>query len=263
MCKAALCATADGRFDTARITPDGTAANPNRSRTRYHRLSGTAPPTLQLWYTPCLHQQHHACRAVQCCNVTAMADGQLHVAAIGAGVAGIATCKALSVRGIPCTVFDPKPRVGGLWVANYPGARVQPRPGQFAFPDMDFPKVEGRLASAAEVCALCEAYVREWGLEGRLRLGTRVERVSQRAGGGFTVTTRPAQADSGGAHTSADFSHVVICAGVFSNKPRMPNWPGLAGFQGTPPRCMPCRRAPMTLGVTDPPPAPAAATAAA
>ncbi|NJR41362.1 MAG: NAD(P)-binding protein [Akkermansiaceae bacterium] len=48
-----------------------------------------------------------------------------HVAIVGGGVAGIAACKALSCRGISCTLFEGQPRLGGLWVNAYPGAASQ------------------------------------------------------------------------------------------------------------------------------------------
>ena len=155
-----------------------------------------------------------------------------HVAIIGGGIAGVATCKALSVRGIACTVFDSQPRVGGLWVANYPGADVQAPHSQYEYADAPLPTPMHGRASAAEVVAYCEAYVKEWGLEGCLRLGTRVERVSQRAGGGFTVTTRPAHADSDTASEEEEATHVVVCTGIFSANPCMPEFPGLDTFAG-------------------------------
>ena len=47
------------------------------------------------------------------------------VAIIGAGLAGLATAKALTIRGLSCTVFEQSSRVGGLWAKAYPGALVQ------------------------------------------------------------------------------------------------------------------------------------------
>lgn len=47
------------------------------------------------------------------------------VAIIGAGLAGIAAGYRLSQAGIPFTIFEKKPEVGGVWWANsYPGCRL-------------------------------------------------------------------------------------------------------------------------------------------
>ena len=47
------------------------------------------------------------------------------VAVIGAGVAGVATARALQLRNIDFVVFERQRRVGGLWVDNYPNAAMQ------------------------------------------------------------------------------------------------------------------------------------------
>lgn len=164
-------------------------------------------------------------------STTSDAVGSLSVAIIGGGMAGVATCRALAARGIACTLFEARPSVGGLWADNYPGARVQDNATQYAFPDMPFPAVADELATAGEVCGLCEAYVRRWKLEGHLRLSTRVERVSRRPGGGFAVAATAAS----GRMSNAAFTHVVVCTGTFSNRPRIPELPGLSRFEGAPP----------------------------
>jgi protoporphyrinogen oxidase len=47
------------------------------------------------------------------------------VAIVGGGVAGLATCKALTCREIDCVLFEREARLGGLWVKTYPGACAQ------------------------------------------------------------------------------------------------------------------------------------------
>jgi cation diffusion facilitator CzcD-associated flavoprotein CzcO len=49
------------------------------------------------------------------------------VAIVGGRLAGLATCKALTCRGIDCVIFEKKLRLGGLWVNVYPGATVEVR----------------------------------------------------------------------------------------------------------------------------------------
>jgi cation diffusion facilitator CzcD-associated flavoprotein CzcO len=52
-------------------------------------------------------------------------QGRFRVAIVGGGVAGLATCKALTCREIDCVLFEREARLGGLWVKTYPGACVQ------------------------------------------------------------------------------------------------------------------------------------------
>jgi 4-hydroxyacetophenone monooxygenase len=51
--------------------------------------------------------------------------GEFTVAVVGAGLAGLATALSLKRAGIPYTLFEKNPDVGGTWLENrYPGARV-------------------------------------------------------------------------------------------------------------------------------------------
>ena len=49
--------------------------------------------------------------------------GKGKVAIVGAGVAGCAVAAAFRDYGIDFVVFDSKPKAGGLWADNYPGAK--------------------------------------------------------------------------------------------------------------------------------------------
>ena len=49
------------------------------------------------------------------------ADPERKIAIIGAGVAGLATARALVSEGIACTVFDRADKLGGVWAyGRYP-----------------------------------------------------------------------------------------------------------------------------------------------
>lgn len=58
-----------------------------------------------------------------------------NVAIIGAGVAGIATAKALHNAGIPCKVFEKSDRLGGVWARGYPNFGVQVQKELYEYPD--------------------------------------------------------------------------------------------------------------------------------
>jgi len=157
----------------------------------------------------------------------AVPDG-FHVIVIGAGVSGICAAVNLKAAGIPFTVIEKNPEVGGVWLENrYPGAGVD-TPNHlysFSFAPFDWPMyfalrddLHGYLRHVAEKFELAPA----------IRLGTRVDSaVWDDAAQRWQVTvTRP----DGGQETLV--GNVVISAAGIFNPPVWPKIPGLDQFAG-------------------------------
>jgi cation diffusion facilitator CzcD-associated flavoprotein CzcO len=49
----------------------------------------------------------------------------VHVAIVGAGVAGLQQARALQKRSIPFTIFEAADDIGGVWRSNYAGFGAQ------------------------------------------------------------------------------------------------------------------------------------------
>lgn len=147
------------------------------------------------------------------------------VAIVGAGIAGLACAKVLSREGFAVEVFDRAPDVGGLWSATrrYPGLRLQNSKLTYHFSDFPMPEEYPTVPDGAQVQAYLERYVRNFGLDEFIRLGTEVI-AADPVDSGWLLEIR----DGSGVHrTSCD--HLVVANGVFS-EPAVPDYRGAAAF---------------------------------
>jgi len=137
------------------------------------------------------------------------------VCVLGAGVAGLQVARSLKNRGIDCVVFDKAPDVGGLWRHNYVDSGIQAPKLMYEFPD--FPAPYGDFAKTPEIQSYIKSFVDKFALAPLLRLNTKVESVTQGAGGkGWSVSV----SSPSGAETLI-FDYVVICQGMYSTTPNM------------------------------------------
>ena len=151
------------------------------------------------------------------------------VAVIGAGFAGLATAKVLRQSGFEVTVFDKAPDVGGVWSSTrrYPGLRTQNNKGSYRLSDHPMPRSFPEWPSGEQVQAYLEGYVRRFGLQECLRLGTEVIGARLLADeSGWEVTT----SDSDGALVTGTYEQLVVANGIFS-VPAPPTLPGAAEFR--------------------------------
>jgi putative flavoprotein involved in K+ transport len=132
---------------------------------------------------------------------------------IGAGQAGLATGYHLQRRGRPFVILEGNQRVGDGWRQQWDTLRLY-SPARFdALPGMPFPAPPFSYPGKDEVADYFEAYAARLDLP--IRLGTRVERVTAREGGGYVVTT-------GTQRLEAD--NVVIATGTFGRAPLVPSF---------------------------------------
>jgi cation diffusion facilitator CzcD-associated flavoprotein CzcO len=157
----------------------------------------------------------------------------MKIAVVGAGVAGLCTASVLHRAGHEVVVHDRTADVGGVWSAErrYPGLCTQSARDTYAFSDHPMPADYPEWPDGAQVQAYLESYVEHAGIAPLLRLSTEVVHAAPRPGGGWTVRTRPRSAgpESGGDEDVADYDHLVVANGVFS-EPLLPELPGADDF---------------------------------
>jgi len=145
----------------------------------------------------------------------------VHVAIIGAGVAGLVTAKVLLQAGHDVMVYDKAPDVGGVWsrTRRYPGLTTQSPKAQYSLSDFPMPKDFPEWPTGVQVQEYLAAYAAEFGVDRVLRLGTEV--TSVQPSDGYWVV------EAGG--TTELFDRVVVANGVFC-EPAVPAFPGLDEF---------------------------------
>ena len=152
------------------------------------------------------------------------------VGIVGAGVAGLATARVLlQQQGLDCTVFERSAELGGVWAVGYSNFGVQVQRELYEFPDWPLPADSPDFARGALIQGYLEDYANHFGVAPRIRFNAEVTNIAERdgPGSGWTVTW-----ENGGAAHSDEFDMVVVCIGLYSNKPHMPDFPGRDLFGG-------------------------------
>ena len=146
----------------------------------------------------------------------------LPVAVVGAGPAGLATARALRVRGLPYLQFERHGDLGGIWDIDNPGTPMyesahfissRDKSGFFDYP---MPKSYADYPSRTEILEYTHSFADAFGLRAGVRLDTPVFGSRQEDDGSWTLET-----SVGSVRASA----LVCCTGITWD-PRMPNVPG-------------------------------------
>ncbi|GIE87532.1 flavin-containing monooxygenase [Actinoplanes regularis] len=140
---------------------------------------------------------------------------------IGAGFGGLAAANALLKAGFTDLVLvDRADRVGGVWRDNlYPGCACDIPAPLYSYSYAQNPAWSRRFPPQAEILAYLERCVSEFGLAGKLRLGTEVT-AAEWTGTAWRVTT----ADGG----TIEADVLVPAVGQLS-RPSIPQLPGVFG----------------------------------
>ena len=140
------------------------------------------------------------------------------VAIVGAGPSGLVAAKEALQAGFDVTVLEASDDLGGQWHTTaphsgvWPGMHTNTSRAMTAFSDFDAPADHPLHPAAEQIHAYLRAYAEHFGVTERIRLQTRVSRVS------------PAWEVDG-----ERFDGVIVASGRF-RKPRLP--PGLDAFAG-------------------------------
>ena len=151
------------------------------------------------------------------------------VAIIGAGVAGLVTARVLLQQGLDCTLFERAAVIGGVWMDGYSNFGVQVARELYEFPDWPLPKDTPSFTPGPIIQKYLEDYAAHFAVTPCIRFNTDVTNIAERGGpdSGWTVTW-----EQGGETQSGEFDLVVVCIGLYSNKPHMPDSPGRDSFGG-------------------------------
>ena len=147
-------------------------------------------------------------------------------AIIGAGVAGLSAARSLQARGLDCTVFERNAELGGVWSDGYLNFGVQVQKELYEFPDWPLPEGTQDFTKGPVIQTYLEDFARHFGIFEAIRFGVEVERVSQN-GEKWEVSFK-----QGNETTSESFDLVVVCIGLYSNKPSVPEFPNQEEFGG-------------------------------
>lgn len=150
------------------------------------------------------------------------------VAIIGAGVAGLATARHLIGEGFDCTVFERNPALGGVWSDGYLNFGVQVQRELYQFPDWPLPKDTPNFTPGPIIQQYLQDYADHFGVTPNIRFDTRVTNLSDAVSPqGWSITSE----DASGVHQEV-YNLVVICIGLYSNQPYIPEFPDRENFQG-------------------------------
>ncbi|GAA2325623.1 NAD(P)/FAD-dependent oxidoreductase [Dactylosporangium salmoneum] len=150
------------------------------------------------------------------------------IAVIGAGFGGIAVAHLLRRAGFAdVTIFERAGDVGGVWRDNtYPGCACDIPAPLYSYSFALNPNWSQRFPPRAEILEYLRGCVRQFGLEGLLRLGTDVTEAA------WTGTAwRLSLAGPDGATGTAEFDVLVPATGQLS-RPVVPAIPGAGDFAG-------------------------------
>lgn len=148
------------------------------------------------------------------------------IAIIGAGVAGIVTAKTLLRRGYDCTVFERAARLGGVWAIGYSNFGTQVQRELYEFPDWPLPREVADFTPGPIVRDYLERYAKHFDVWPHIEFEAAVAQIGRRDNGWRVDYAQDGQPQS------ADFDFVVVCTGLYSNRPHLPRFAGQEHFGG-------------------------------
>jgi cyclohexanone monooxygenase len=113
------------------------------------------------------------------------------VAVLGAGPAGLAAGHELTARGLAdFTIFEATDAVGGTWhTHSYPGLACDVWAHSYTFSYRPNPDWSASFVEGPEIEAYLQRCAREFGLESKIRLGTRIIDARWSEDGTWTLTS--------------------------------------------------------------------------
>ena len=151
------------------------------------------------------------------------------VAIIGAGVAGLCTARQLIAAGFDCTLYERNSKLGGVWSDGYLNFGVQVQRELYEFPDWPLPEDTPNFTPGPIIQEYLQAYADHFKISPRIRFDTQVKRLAENGspGGGWAIST-----ESNNDTAEEIFDRVVICIGLYSNLPNLPEFPGREEYEG-------------------------------
>lgn len=151
------------------------------------------------------------------------------VLVIGAGMSGVLSAIRLGQAGIPYTVVEKNPGIGGTWYENtYPGCRVDVGNHFYCYSFEPNPDWSEYFSQQAELRRYFEGCAEKYGVLPHVRFETEVTALRfDEASARWEARLRT----SDGREETLTFSAVISAVGQL-NRPRIPELEGLASFRG-------------------------------
>lgn len=151
------------------------------------------------------------------------------VAIIGAGVAGLTTARQFIGEGFDCTLFERNKVLGGVWSDGYLNFGVQVQRELYEFPDWPLPEGTPNFTPGPIIQKYLQDYADHFGISPKIRFEAKVTSLDEADSEqtGWSITSE----DENGIHHE-NFDLVVICIGLYSNLPHIPEFPDRNKFQG-------------------------------
>lgn len=152
-----------------------------------------------------------------------VAERDLCVVIIGAGISGLVAGWRLQKAGVPFTILERNHEVGGVWLTNtYPGAGVDTPSYLYSFSFFPW-NWSTHFGKRDEVAAYVAAMADHFDLRKHIEFGVSVDSATwDEHGQRWTVTA---------GSRSWTASAVISAVGLFNN-PKIPDLPGMATFRG-------------------------------
>jgi 4-hydroxyacetophenone monooxygenase len=161
--------------------------------------------------------------------VPAEVRGGTHVLVIGAGMSGLLAAIRLEEAGIPYTVIEKNPAVGGTWYENrYPGCRVDIANHFYCYSFEPNHEWSEYFSQRPELFAYFERCAERYAVRAHIRFETEV--VSARFDAARAIW-RVVVRTKAGAEETLEANAIVSAVGQL-NRPRIPEIPGRASFAG-------------------------------
>jgi hypothetical protein len=165
------------------------------------------------------------------CRIESNTTVKPTVCVIGAGVSGLAACKALADRGIPTTCFEASDDVGGLWYFGSPTGRsaayrslhtVSSR-RTIGYRDLPIPEHFPDFPDHRQIHEYLRSYAEHFGLRRLIRFESAVRSAERLPAGGWRIGTAAGEI--------AEFDVLLVANGHHSD-PAHPDPPFPGSFDG-------------------------------
>jgi len=151
------------------------------------------------------------------------------IAIIGAGVAGLSTARQLIGEGFDCTLFERNAELGGVWSDGYLNFGAQVQRELYEFPDFPLPEWTPDFTPGPIIQKYLDDYADHYGISAKIRFNTRVTSLAENESpdAGWTLIS-----ENDGDTNEDRFDQVVICVGLYSDTPNIPDFSGRDRFRG-------------------------------
>lgn len=163
-------------------------------------------------------------------NFYELAQGRdFPVLIIGAGIAGVAAAYRYSQAGVPFTVVEDAPELGGTWAKNsYPGVRLDTPTFGYSYSFAQRGDWPHQFAQGGDVLEYVREVAERACIVEKIEFSTRLLRLRwDEAACVWNATTR----DASGREQTRSFAAVVSALGQL-DRPHIPEFPGAETFRG-------------------------------